>query len=621
MALDGTLNYGIEADGSGFEGALSKANGMVGSLGGGLRALAGPVAGLLGVAGGLAGIGKSLQLAGDLETLTVSFETMTGSAEKGKAVLEEIRDLGKQTPFQFPDLAEAGKILLSFGSDAEDIRDTLRQLGDVASGTGTSIVDMARIFGKNMATGVIQGQDLMQLAERGIPVFAQFAKQLGVGEDQVRKMASEGRITFPMLQKAFADLTSEGGMFQDMMAKQSATNNGLISTLKDNIDAVFTTIGQPINDALKPMLEGAIANIARLGEGLAAIIDIGRAAAEQGQLGELLLAGLELAAKEGVNLLAGGLRWAAQLPGPILMFGIRQVTRALTGDFNAIFAGMASGLGSIFRGIGDLIRSSLGGPFNAIVAHFQAGLEFAIGKLLAGMGKIPKVGKWLGLDGFEAESFKDILDRAMEGASPEALKASGEQAIADGLAAIGGALNTRAGQLAEDFEEFFGDLDKFEPGKVFDGDEVRKRIGQMAQSLDPDAYRRLLDAIRATPGPLKEAVEKAAADIAAPGGAVGGVDKDLFAKQREERGGKIKLYNAEESEQRRLARMSAVDRAKAAAGTGLLPRAAAQAAGGAPAMSPRDARRRAAETQEQKQLTALERIAEHTAPLANLRTA
>lgn len=226
-----------------------------------LGALAAPILAATGALGGLAGAAKAVTAAADMETLTVSFETMAGSAERGRMAIQSIADLAAKTPFEFPDLANAGKILLAFGTRAEDLSDTLRQLGDVAAGAAVPIEDMAQIYGKNMATGVIQGQDLMQLAERGIPVFEQFAKQLGVGQDQIRKMASEGKITFPMLQQALKDMTSDGGQFFRMMEKQSATFNGKLSTLKDNITAAFRAIGNQINDRIKPIMDDLIAKI------------------------------------------------------------------------------------------------------------------------------------------------------------------------------------------------------------------------------------------------------------------------------------------------------------------------------------------------------------------------
>lgn len=54
-------------------------------------------------------------------------------------------------------------------------------------------------------------------------------------------------------------MTSQGGKFAGMMEAQSKTTSGLFSTLKDTISEVFLTLGTPINDAIRPLVEQAIA--------------------------------------------------------------------------------------------------------------------------------------------------------------------------------------------------------------------------------------------------------------------------------------------------------------------------------------------------------------------------
>ena len=59
-------------------------------------------------------------------------------------------------------------------------------------------------------------------------------------------------------------MTSKGGQFSGMMEAQSKTTSGLFSTLKDTFNEVFLTLGQPINDALRPLIEQAIGLVAKL---------------------------------------------------------------------------------------------------------------------------------------------------------------------------------------------------------------------------------------------------------------------------------------------------------------------------------------------------------------------
>lgn len=650
---DGKLAYDITADSKGFEGSLSRANGSISRLGGGISGLtaglarmAGPIAALGGLAGGIAGLGKALKGAADLESTSVAFRTLVGDAEQADAVLQRIRDLGASTPFEFPELAAAGQKLIAFGTAADEVPAALGRIGDVASGVGAGVGEIAEIFGKAQVAGTLYAEDINQLVGRGIPVIQEFAKQLGVSESEVKKMASEGKISFSMLDQAFSDLTGEGGKFHNMMAEQSQTTNGLLSTLRDNVNNVFVAIGQPINEALKPYLEEAIAIVQRLGTGIAAAIQIGQAAMAQGKMGELLGNMLKLGAMQGVNFLAGALRWAAQIPGRILEFAFKQVVRMVQGDFNDVFTGMATGLGLIFKGVGDLIRSGMGDAFNGIVARFQAGLTFAVEKVLGTLSKIPFLADKLGLEGYSGRTFDEILEEAMGASDSESLKKAGEQAIQDGLGAMGQAIKSRGEMLLEDIGTSFGDMEDFEMGDVFGDatDEVKAKLASLAQSLDPEAFQKLLGAIRDTAAPIKKAADEAGKGIqAAPKAATNASPETGGASEDESGKKKIRLYGLEESKARAAARMSDVDKAKASAGTGLLnPRgslpefrgqlpsfggvsgALAAASGAAPAMTPPTAREKAADRKksspEGQLLAVLREISGNTAPLREIMT-
>lgn len=635
---DGKLQYDISADSRGFEGPLASANGAIGKLGAGLSGLVGPAAGLLGIAGGIGAIGKALGNAASAETTAVAFRVLVGDATRAKNVLAEIKKLSDETPFEFPELASAGRKLLAFGAAAEEIPALLTKVGDIATGIEAPIGEIAELYGKARVQGTLFAEDINQLQGRGIPIIQEFAKQLGVGEMEVKKLASEGRITFPMLEKAFQDLTSAGGDFHGMMAEQSQITTGLVSTLKGGINEIFTILGTPINDAIKPLLQGAIALTKQVGKGLQDSIAIGQAAFANGQLGELVGGALKIAGMEFVNLLTGGLQYAGQVAGRIFQFAFKQVTRMLSGDFNAVFTGMASGLGQILTGIGDLIRSGLGGPFNAIVANFQAGLQFAVEKLLEGLGKVPFLGEKLGLKDFQGTGFAELLEQALGGSDPASLKASGEAAIKAGLGAMGNAIKSRAGMLATDLDAALSGLAPFQNGSVFDTEGLKKTQADLLKSLAPKPGT---DAGSEIAKPIVDAAKKAGAAISSAGSAAPTGSESPGSDPAPSGRNKIKLYSAAESEQRRLGRMSQADKDKLAAGgsnlgnlrlspSGLAPRgtlagAAAAAASGPSAITPPRPGGASADgkqkTGEQSLIELLTLIEANTKPLSQLAVA
>ena len=160
---------------------------------------------------------------------------MLGDADKAGALLKDLSKFAAETPFEFPEIANAGKSLLAFGFTADTIKDNLRRLGDVASSLNIPLGDLTEIYGKARTQGRLFSEDINQLTGRGIPIIAELAKQFNVAESEVKNMVEKGKVGFPELQKAMEAMTNEGGKFAGGMANQSQTLNGLLSTAKDNL--------------------------------------------------------------------------------------------------------------------------------------------------------------------------------------------------------------------------------------------------------------------------------------------------------------------------------------------------------------------------------------------------
>lgn len=207
------------------------------------RSLTSGTAALVGFGSAAAGIGLSVKLAADLETTALQFEVMTGSAKKGKKVLQDIKKFAASTPFQFPDLANAGKALLAFGVSSDNVLDKMKVLGDISAISGARISELTSIFGKMKSSGIASLGDINQFGDRRIPIFKTLQKQLSMSGDELKKFISAGRLGFGEVEKALISMTTEGGKFQNGMARLADTAAGKLSTLSDNIRDVMTKIG------------------------------------------------------------------------------------------------------------------------------------------------------------------------------------------------------------------------------------------------------------------------------------------------------------------------------------------------------------------------------------------
>ena len=185
-----------------------------------------------GVATAAAGV-MAIKSAGDYEQSRIAFETMLGSADKARQMMTSIAEFAKSTPFEIPELVASSKQLLAFGFSQEQIIPTMRKLGDLASGLGVPVGQLAYTYGQVRVAGRLMGQDLMQFTNAGVPLISELAKVFGTTEAEVKKLVEQGKVGFPEVEKAMNNLTGEGSKFGGMMDKQSQSFNGVVSNIKD----------------------------------------------------------------------------------------------------------------------------------------------------------------------------------------------------------------------------------------------------------------------------------------------------------------------------------------------------------------------------------------------------
>jgi tape measure domain-containing protein len=397
----------IGANSAPLEAALARVKGRLQSFGASLTAVGAGLGGVsLGVLGALA---WPLQLAAKLETTSAAFETMLGSGQAAQAMLAKLQQFGAETPFEFPEIADAAKKLLAFGSEADSVTGELRMLGDIGSAVGVPLGEIAEIYGKARVQGRLFAEDINQLTGRGIPIIQALAKQFGVADGDVRKLVEDGKIGFPQLLKAFQEMTSQGGQFAGGMEKQSKTLLGQWSTLKDNIALAVLPIGQQLlphvvklvqyvgqvvqfgSAALGPWMQfaplvaGAAVAVGALG---AALTGVGMASIGLGALAGLL--GTLVAKLGAVGVVAGvgatALKSLQQLFG-VVFVDAGKLTSIMAGPFESIsenWLSLTNHMKETWKGFSEALQA---GNVEAAVNVAFAGVMVAWQKTMLAMKK------------------------------------------------------------------------------------------------------------------------------------------------------------------------------------------------------------------------------------------
>lgn len=193
----------------------------------------------------------------EMEQYTTSLEVMLGSASKASAMIEKMRDFAAKTPLTLENVISGGSLLMSYGVDESNLIDTMTKLGDLARGNAEKMDRITLAYGQMLAKGKVTGEELMQMAEAGVPLQTALAESIGVTGEEFSKMVSAGKVGIDDLNKAITGLTTGNGKFAGMMEKQSQTMHGMLSTLLDNLSEFMRKMGEGAFGEVKSALQEA----------------------------------------------------------------------------------------------------------------------------------------------------------------------------------------------------------------------------------------------------------------------------------------------------------------------------------------------------------------------------
>lgn len=254
MGYDGSLKFDTSINENGFNKGL-KNLGSIASKG--MSVLAGAVAGVTAAMG--AGIAAGVKYNASIEQYQTSFEVMTGSADKAAEVIERLKKVGAETPFELPELADTTQLLMNYGFTADDAMDKMMMLGDISQGSADKMSRIATAYGQMSSAGKVSLEDVKQMIEAGFNPLQEISESTGESMASLYKRISKGTLSVDEITASMERATSEGGKYFKSMEKQSQTVNGLISTLKDNAQQLLGEVVKPISESMaKELLPSAI---------------------------------------------------------------------------------------------------------------------------------------------------------------------------------------------------------------------------------------------------------------------------------------------------------------------------------------------------------------------------
>lgn len=245
MAVAGSLIYDTKIDSKGFKDGLSK----IGSL---TKTTFSAVAtGVTAITGAItAGLVAGSKYNATIEQYATSFEVMTGSATKATEIVEKLKKLGAETPFEMTDLADTTQLLMNYGLTADDAISKMQMLGDISQGSAEKMNRIAMAYGQMSSAGKVQLEDIKQMIEAGFNPLQEISQSTGESMSSLYDRISKGTISVDEITASMERSTSAGGKYFQSMEKQSKTVNGQLSTLKDNASQLLGALSEGFSGTL-----------------------------------------------------------------------------------------------------------------------------------------------------------------------------------------------------------------------------------------------------------------------------------------------------------------------------------------------------------------------------------
>lgn len=234
-----------------FQGIASKASSAMGAVG---NALKGVATGAVTV--GIAGIGTALTAGfsrlNAIDTASAKLRGLGNDAKSVDAIMANATASVKGTSFGLGEAATVAASAVAAGiKPGEQLETMLKGVANVAAATGGTMEETGSVFNKVAATGKAYTDNINQLSDRGLPIWQALADKLGVTTDEVREMASKGKIDFQTFSDAAA--SAAGTVATEM----GTTVPGAFANLKASIGRIGANLLDGVFGKLGPLIQAA----------------------------------------------------------------------------------------------------------------------------------------------------------------------------------------------------------------------------------------------------------------------------------------------------------------------------------------------------------------------------
>lgn len=191
----------------------------------------------------------------DYQQTKIAFEGILQSGTAAEAMLTQLQNFAKVTPFTFAGIADSAKQLLAVGYAADDVIPMMTTLGNTAAGLGLgedAISGVIRALGQMKGKGKASAEELQQISEQlpGFSAIEAIASSMGItvaeAFDQMKAGAIPADAAIEAILAGMERMPGAAGA----MERQSQSLSGRLSTLKDTIQILMIRAIDPFIDSI-----------------------------------------------------------------------------------------------------------------------------------------------------------------------------------------------------------------------------------------------------------------------------------------------------------------------------------------------------------------------------------
>ena len=220
-----------------------------------------------GLRSAIAGVGitvlarNAVKTAADFNKLNIRLKLLTkqtGTFAKSQEIAAEAqRTFGLSAEEALEGITNITARLAPLGIAVEDIKSTFFGFNTAAKLAGASTIEASNAFrqlAQALGSGRLQGDEFRSLAEQ-IPTLLQpIAAELGVSIGELKKFASEGKLTSDVVLRALRKIEKDGGA--SLKALVAADPTQVFKNLTNATEDLSRAIGQKLNPVVLPAIRG-----------------------------------------------------------------------------------------------------------------------------------------------------------------------------------------------------------------------------------------------------------------------------------------------------------------------------------------------------------------------------